>query len=185
MNCINNRPQVSCNIQQLPMKFNAHIKAIYLANSAGAKMQSANSAKLNAGIGIEGDRYAMGTGAYSATEPAKVRHISLISLSGIETANEWLKAGDEPTFDAAETRRNITLEGIAAAELNSLVGKRFQLGSIQMLGTELCTPCERPAQLLSRPRFMDAFEGRGGIRAEVLSSGILAIGDQLSTEKEK
>jgi hypothetical protein len=32
---------------------------------------------------------------------------------------------------------------------------------------------------------MDAFEGRGGIRAEVLSSGILSIGDQLSTEKEK
>ena len=166
------------------MKFNAHIKAIYLANSAGAKMQSANSAKLNAGIGIEGDRYAMGAGAYSATEPAKVRHISLISLSGIETANEWLKAGDEPTFDAAETRRNIALEGITAAELNSLVGKRFQLGGIQMLGTELCTPCERPAQLLSRPSFMDAFEGRGGIRAEVLSSGILTIGDQLSTEKK-
>ena len=96
------------------MKLNVRIQAIYLANSAGAKIQSANSAKLNAGIGIEGDRYAMGTGAYSATEPAKVRHISLISLSAIETANEWLKAGDEPTFEAAETRRNITLEGICS-----------------------------------------------------------------------
>ena len=167
------------------MKLSAHIQAIYLANSAGANMQSVHSAKLITGIGIEGDRYAMGIGAYSATEPAKVRHISLISLSGIETANDWLKAGDEPAVDAGETRRNIALEGITAAELNNLVGKRFQLGNIQMLGTELCTPCERPAQLLSRPSFMDAFEGRGGIRAEVLSSGILSIGDQLSTEKEK
>ena len=167
------------------MKFKAYIQAIYLASSAGAMMQSANTVKINAGIGIEGDRYAMGTGAYSATEPAKVRHISLISLSGIETANDWLNAGDESTFDAAETRRNIALEGITATELNDLVGKRFWLGGIQMLGTELCTPCERPALLLSRPGFMDAFEGRGGIRAEVLSSGILTIGDQLSTEKEK
>lgn len=175
---------MGCNIQLLPMKLKPHIQAIYLTNSAGAKMQSANSAKLNAGIGIEGDRYAMGTGAYSATVPAKVRHISLISLSGIETANDWLRAGDEPAFEASETRRNIALEGITAAELNNLVGRRFQLGKIQMLGTELCTPCERPAQLLSRPSFMDAFEGRGGIRAEVLSSGILSIGDQLSTEKE-
>jgi hypothetical protein len=166
------------------MKLNAHIQAIYLANSAGTRMQSVRSAKLNASNGIEGDRYAMGTGAYSATVPAKVRHISLISLSGIETANDWLKGGDEPTFDASETRRNIALEGITAAELNNLVGKRFQLGNIQMLGTELCTPCERPAQLLNRPSFMDAFEGRGGIRAEILSSGILSIGDQLSTEKE-
>lgn len=110
------------------MKFKAYIQAIYLASSAGAMMQSANSVKLNAGIGIEGDRYAMGTGAYSAMEPAKVRHISLISLSGIETANDWLKGGDEPTFDAAETRRNIALEGITATELNDLVGKRFWLG---------------------------------------------------------
>ncbi len=171
-------------MQLLTMKLNAHIKAIYLATSAGAKMESVHSAKLDANKGIEGDRYAMGLGAYSATEPAKVRHISLISLSGIETANDWLKAGDEPAFDASETRRNIALEGITAAELNNLVGKRFQLGNIQMLGTELCIPCESPAHLLSRPSFMDAFEGRGGIRAEVLSSGILSIGDQLSTEKE-
>ncbi len=171
-------------MQLLPMKLNAHIKAIYLATSAGAKMESVHSAKLDANKGIDGDRYAMGIGAYSATGPAKVRHISLISLSGIETANDRLKAGNEPAFDASETRRNIVLEGITAAELNNLVGKRFQLGNIQILGTELCTPCERPAQLLSRPSFMDAFEGRGGIRAEVLSSGILSIGDQLSTEKE-
>jgi hypothetical protein len=165
------------------MKFNAYIQAIYIAPSAGAKMQSTHSAKLNTGIGIEGDRYAMGTGAYSATEPAKVRHISLISLSGIETANDWLKAGEEPTFDATETRRNIALEGISATELNNLVGKQFQLGSIQLIGTELCAPCERPAQLLSRPSFMEAFEGRGGIRAEILNSGILTVGDQLSSEK--
>lgn len=147
-------------------------------------MQPANSVKLNAGMGIEGDRYAMGNGACSVAKPAKVRHISLISILGIQTANDWLKAGDEPTFDAVETRRNIALKDITATELNSLVGKRFRLGDIQMLGTELCTPCERPAQLLNRPSFMDAFEGRGGIRAEVLSSGILTIGDQLYAENE-
>ena len=113
----------------------------------------------------------------------KVRHISLIASSGIETANDWLKAGDEPTFDGAETRRNIVLEGINANELNDLVGQHFQLGKLQMLGTELCTPCERPAQLLSKPSFMEAFEGRGGIRAEVLNSETLYVGDKLLNEK--
>jgi hypothetical protein len=167
------------------MKLNAHIQAIYLAPSAGAPMESVANTRVNAGTGIEGDRYAMNAGAYSAVEPIKVRHISLIALSGIETANEWLIAGDEPTFNGAETRRNIVLAAISASELNSLVGQHFQLGSIQMLGTELCAPCERPAQLLSRPSFMDAFEGRGGIRAEVLNSGILAQGDRLFKENEK
>ena len=167
------------------MKLNAHIQAIYLAPSAGAQMQALSHARVNNGSGIEGDRYALGTGAYSAVKPAKVRHLSLISASAIETANDWLKAGDEPTFDAAETRRNIVLVGITAAELNGLVGQQFWLGSMQLRGTELCTPCERPAQLLNRPSFMEAFEGRGGIRAEVINSGTLNVGDKLFLESEK
>ena len=164
------------------MTSTAHIHSIYLAPSAGAPMQAVNAIKVHAGSGIAGDRYALGRGAYSETKPNKVRHISLIALSGIETANDWLKAGDEPTFNGSETRRNIVLAGITATELNEMVGEQFWIGDLQLLGTELCTPCERPAQLLNRPSFMDAFEGRGGIRAEVLSSGILTVGDSLSME---
>ena len=148
-------------------------------------MQAANNVKVIAGFGIEGDRYALGAGAYSATKPPKVRHISLIALSGIETANDWLQAGGEPTFHESETRRNIVLAGITATDLNNLVGQQFLLGDIQLLGTELCTPCERPAQLLQRPSFMDAFEGRGGIRAEILSTGILTIGNTLNIGDKK
>lgn len=163
---------------------NARIQAIYLASTAGMPMNSMDQVKVGAGLGIEGDRYALGTGAYSLLEPRKVRDLSLISLTGIAVANEWLSAGNEPTFENSETRRNIILEGITAPELNLLVGQKFQLGNILLRGTELCVPCERPAQLLNRPSFMDAFEGRGGIRAEVLNSGVLAVGDRLVIENE-
>ena len=166
------------------MKFNPRIQAIYRAPAAGALMQSMNLVKVVAGMGIEGDRYALGMGAYSSLRPSKVRHLSLITLSGINIANDWLRAGNEPTFDGSETRRNIILEGITAPELNRLVGQKFQLGNILLMGAELCSPCERPAQLLNRPSFMDAFEGRGGIRAEVLNSGELAIDDALFIENE-
>jgi len=44
------------------MKFNAYIQAIYLTASAGAQMLSVNIAKAKAGIGLEGDRYALGEG---------------------------------------------------------------------------------------------------------------------------
>lgn len=172
-------------MSKLTMKLDTHIQAIYLANSAGEPMHSLDHAQVNAGIGIEGDRYALGTGAYSSTEPSKIRHISIISLAGIDIANEWLAAGNEPLFDAADTRRNILLTGITPDALNGLVGQQFRLGHILMMGTELCTPCERPAQLLSRPSFMDAFEGRGGIRAKVLNSGMLAIGDRLFLADDK
>ena len=167
------------------MKLDAHIQAIYLALSAGEQMRSVDRVQVIAGVGIDGDRYATGNGAYSSIEPMKIRHISIISLAGIDIANEWLKAGNEPVFNAAETRRNILLGDITPDALNSLVGQQFQIGAICLLGTELCAPCERPAQLLGRPSFMDAFEGRGGLRAKVLNSGTLAIGDRLSLVDEK
>jgi hypothetical protein len=153
------------------------IQAIYIAARAGLPMQSIKKAELIAGQGIQGDRYALQIGAFSLNTPQKIRHISLITQSGIDIANDWLQGGDEPNFNASETRRNIVLENISAIELNHFVGKAFYLGSIQCRGVELCTPCQRPAELLNKSDFMNAFEGRGGLRAEVLNSGNIQIGD--------
>ena len=161
------------------MKLCAHIQSIFIAPSAGASMQAIPHAKVHVDTGIEGDRYALKIGAFSSTKPTKIRHISLITQAGISTANDWLEADNEPTFADFETRRNIVLAEITTDELNALVGKIFRLGEILLRGTELCTPCQRPAQLLGRPSFMDAFDGRGGLRAEILNSGTLVIGDEL------
>ena len=61
-----------------------------------------------------------------------------------------------------------------------MVGKTFYLGNLAFKGTELCEPCQRPANLLKRPDFMNAFDGRGGLRAEALTSGTLSSGDLLT-----
>ncbi len=159
------------------MSKSIQIQAIYFAPQAGAPMQSVEMAELIAGEGIQGDRYALQTGAFSQNLPQKIRHISLIAQTGIDIANEWLKGSEEPVFAASETRRNIVLSNITAAELNDYVGKNFFLGNIQCKGVELCAPCQRPAELLSKSDFMNAFEGRGGLRAEVLTSGNIKIGD--------
>ncbi|WP_251373410.1 MOSC domain-containing protein [Polynucleobacter sp. MWH-UH2A] len=155
-----------------------YIQAIYIAPNAGATMQSLSKAKITL-TGIQGDRYANGKGAYSDTTPSKIRHLSLIAESGIAIANEWLLAGEEPTFDASQTRRNIVISNMSADDLNLLVGKTFALGVLILKGVELCTPCERPAQLLGKPSFMDAFEGRGGLRAEIILAGEISVGDIL------
>ncbi len=167
------------------MKLSSQIQAIYIAPYAGAQMQAITQAKVFMGAGIEGDRYALNMGTFSATKPAKVRHISLITQAGITTANEWLEANHEPTFADSETRRNIVLSGITASELNALAGETFALGAVLLKGTELCTPCQRPAKLLGRPSFKDAFDGRGGLRAEILNSGTLTIGDELALIDEE
>ena len=149
-------------------------------------MVQLTQAEIVAGQGIAGDRYALGLGAFSKTNP-KIRHVSLITLSGIEHANRQLLAKEQAIFGEGDTRRNLVISGISEDELNALVGKIFYLGGLALKGTELCAPCQRPANLLRRPDFMDAFEGRGGLRAEALSSGSLTPGNALhfSTIEEK
>lgn len=140
-------------------------------------------AEIIAGEGIIGDRYAAGIGAFSVSKP-KIRHVSIITLSGIADANHQLPTNQYSPFSAGDTRRNIVINHFAASELNSLVGKIFYLGGLAFKGTELCSPCQRPAKLLGRPDFIKAFEARGGIRAEALESGSLTAEDLLTLSIE-
>ena len=160
-----------------------HVKAIFIAPSAGEPMQSLLKAQIIS-AGIQGDRYANNTGAYSNTAPKKIRHLSLITEDAIHMANKQLTSYNSPTYTAAQTRRNIVIAHMGADTLNQLVGKTFTLGTLILKGVELCAPCERPGKLLHKVGFMNAFEGRGGLRAEVLNVGVISIGDELSFNRE-
>jgi MOSC domain-containing protein YiiM len=160
------------------MKASSQIHSIYIASQAGESMVQITPANIVAGEGIVGDRYALGRGAFSKTK-LKIRHISLIALEGMEDANRQLLAKQQMPFGEGDTRRNLIISGISAEELNALVGKTFYLGGLAFRGTELCEPCQRPANLLKRPDFMSAFENRGGLRAEALESGQITPGDLL------
>lgn len=160
------------------MTASPQIYSIQIASRAGESMMQLAQANIIAGKGIDGDRYALDIGAFSKTKP-KIRHISLIALSGIEHANQELLAKQQAVFSESDTRRNLVISGISVNKLNDLVGKIFYLGGLMFRGTELCAPCQRPANLLKRPDFMSAFENRGGLRAEALESGYLIPGDRL------
>ena len=161
------------------MKASPQIHSIYIASKAGDSLVQLAQANILAGEGIVGDRYALGIGAFSKTK-LKIRHISLITLEGIEDANRQLIAKQQMPFGEGETRRNIIINGISADELNNLVGKIFYLGGLAFKGTELCEPCQRPANLLGKSDFMNAFEDKGGLRAAALESGTLKQNDLLT-----
>ena len=161
------------------MKASPQIHSIYIASQAGESMVQLAQANIVAGEGIMGDRYALGIGAFSKNK-LKIRHISLIALEGIEDANRQLIARQQMPFGEGETRRNVIINGISADELNDLVDKIFYLGGLAFKGTELCEPCQRPANLLNRLDFMGAFDNRGGLRAEALESGTFGNGDLLT-----
>jgi len=156
-----------------------NIHSIYTSSNAGSKMVSKDKVKLVKGIGIEGDRYALGVGAFSNSDPKKNRDITLITKIGIDTSNRLLTYDGLAEFDMSETRRNVVIDQIQPDELNALVGKVFYLGKIKLKGEELCDPCERPSKLANKKGFKNAYDNNGGIRAQVLDSGEIAIGDLL------
>lgn len=148
------------------------VSAIYTAPRMGIEMVPTDQVMAIAGKGLEGDRYAEGLGAYSRSKVPKVRHVSLIAREAIKAANDSL----EVPYDEAETRRNIITDGV---ELDDLIGEEFVVGYVVMRGVEACDPCKRPEKLSGKEGFEAAFRDLGGIRAEVLTTGRLAVGDSI------
>jgi MOSC domain-containing protein YiiM len=69
-------------------------------------------------------------------------------------------------------RRNVITSGI---DLDRLIGEEFCVQGVRFLGTEECRPCYWMDQAFA-PGACDFLKGRGGLRAKILSNGILRIG---------
>ncbi len=75
--------------------------------------------------------------------------------------------------DVSVFRRNIITRGI---DLNSLIGQEFTVQGIRFVGTGEARPCHWMDQAFA-PGAEDALKGRGGLRARVLSDGVLRCDD--------
>lgn len=154
------------------------ILEIQIADDKGLPMRSVPAIKAIQGVGLEGDRYATGKGAFSQSKPPRNidRHMTLIESEAIDDVREI--EGLDVTF--ADTRRNVMTVGI---KLNPLVGQRFYIGEALVEGVELCDPCARPGILSGKPdvkqRFKDVFEEKGGLRVRVLETGEIRDNDAI------
>jgi MOSC domain-containing protein YiiM len=109
-----------------------------------------------AGCGLEGDRhFRRGQRPGGALTLIEAKVLEDVELTG------------------PESRRQLVVRGV---RLNELAGKRFRVGEVECLGFELCEPCLH-LQSLTRPGIIDELVHRGGLNADVLSSGTVAVGD--------
>jgi len=69
------------------------------------------------------------------------------------------------------TRRNVITCG---ADLNSLVGKEFEIQGVRFLGTAECSPCHWMDEAIA-PGAERLLHARGGLRAKILTDGILRV----------
>lgn len=154
----------------------AKISGLFIAPAIGERMQARTVVRALAGRGLEGDRYACDQGTYSRVTRHGPRHVSLIGLEAVTAANEELQARGLVPFGPHETRRNIVVDEI---DVYALLGREFRIGPVHLRGTGPTTPCRVPSAVAGKSGFAEAYHDRGGILAEVLSDGLIAIGDTL------
>jgi MOSC domain-containing protein YiiM len=153
--------------------FEGKLLAIHIAPQAGQPLQSIEQTRAVPGRGLEGDRYFNGLGNYS-DKPGPDREITLIESEALQALLE--ESGI--VLAANETRRNLLTAGVP---LNHLVGKQFRVGEVTLRGIRLCEPCNYLAKL-TLPQVTPALVHRGGLRAQVVSEGMIRIGDAITAD---
>ena len=143
------------------------VEAIHIAPDAGEPVRPLEFVRAIAGVGLEGDRYALGRGHYQDERVS--RDLTLIEAEAIKA----LAAEHGIRLSIGEARRNITTSGV---RLNELVGRRFWVGQVLCRGTRLCEPCQYLADLTGKP-LLRALVHRGGLRADILRDGFIRRGD--------
>jgi MOSC domain-containing protein YiiM len=149
------------------------VEAIHVAAAAGGPMVPLGEARAVPGRGLEGDRYFSKTGTYSRPEGAD-RQITLIEVEALEALDRDYRI----QLDPGESRRNVATRGVA---LNHLVGQRFRIGEVRLRGLRLCEPCSHMERLSGKP-VRSGLVHRGGLRAEILTEGVIRVGDPVERD---
>lgn len=140
------------------------VAAILVAPDAEGPLTRVEAAEALPGRGLAGDRYADGAGTFSA--PGRGYELTLVEGDVL----------DELELRWEDARRNIVTHGIS---LNALVGERFRVGPVECVGRRLAEPCAH-LERLARPGLLRPLVHRGGLRADILTSGTISLGDEIS-----
>ncbi|UWD82493.1 molybdenum cofactor biosysynthesis protein [Curtobacterium flaccumfaciens] len=132
--------------------------------------ESRDRIELRAGLGIVGDRYFAARAHVHAS-------VTVIGLEGLEAVGHAIGA----TVDPAATRRNVFLRG---ADVEALRGEPFSLesvtpdaggGPVRFRGYRAANPCAWMDHEVA-PGAFRAMRGRGGVRCDPESDGVLTLG---------
>ena len=147
------------------------VEGIFITPDAARPMISIDEVKAVAGEGLEGDRYFTKSGTWSDREGPQ-RQVTLFEREAIEA----LARDYEMDVDGADTRRNIMVTGVA---LNHLVDREFKVGDATLRGIKLCEPCKHLERVSGRA-LRKPLVHRGGLNAEIVSDGLIRVGDEIS-----
>lgn len=112
-----------------------------------------------AGRGVRGDRF-------FDYKPGYKGQITFFAMEVLEAMRAELGV---PGLAPAAVRRNVFTRGL---KLNALIGTEFEIHGVRFAGVEECRPCYWMDQAVV-PGAEEWLRGRGGLRARVLTGGVL------------
>jgi len=150
--------------------WNGRVDSLHIAAAAKAPMQAVDQVVAFPGVGLEGDRYALKTGTFYKPQPEF--ELTLIEAEAIEAILGEYKIA----MTVGEARRNVVTRGVP---LNHLVGREFNIGPVKIRGIRLCEPCSHLEAITGLP-LIKGLRHRGGLRAQILTQGVIQVGSSLS-----
>lgn len=114
-----------------------------------------------AGKGLRGDRY------FGFKEDYKGQ----VTFFEWEVFDRLRTEFSAPDLTMHVFRRNVITRGVA---LSTLIGKEFEIQGVRFAGSEHCAPCYWMDEAVA-PGALQALQGRGGLRARILTDGRLRV----------
>lgn len=155
-------------------RWQGKIVSLYIASKPSGSMISVPEVRAYADRGLEGDRFFRDSWN-KANRPDKA--VTLIEEETLEIAAAEL--GTEMFAD--KTRRNIVTRGVP---LIDLLHREFVIGGVIMRGLRLFEPCGHLEKISKVAGIFRALEHRSGLKASILSDGVIRVGDPIALREE-
>lgn len=151
-----------------PDELQGTLTDIFIAPAAGAPMQRLVACRCLPGVGLEGDRYALGSGHWIKTDACEV------TLLTREDLKDAARRSAVPLADG-EHRRNLVIDGIPLAALRR---HRLRIGGVGFAFHRLRPPCGY-LDRVAGPGVGRALGKGAGIGLRVLDGGTIRVGDRV------
>lgn len=145
------------------------VDQLFVAAAGSEPMERVETVEAVEG-GLRGDRYRRGTGHYS---PFDVCEVTLVEAEALDEIHDEFGID---LFDGGH-RRNVVVRDV---DVHGLLGTTFRIGDALLRGTRPRPPCAHVEQLARETGVARALkEGRGGVCADVVGPGSIAVGDEV------
>ncbi len=145
---------------------------IFVAPESAAEMVPLPEVQAFADRGLQGDRFLRDSwNAVNRSDKA----VSLIEDEVLQLAAQELGVASI----AQKSRRNIVTRGVPLVEL---LHREFTVGGVRMRGIRLFEPCGHLVKVSKLPGIFKALDHRSGLKAAILSDGVIRVGDKIALE---